>query len=102
MFTPTHYSWFYHYFIYLKFNCWKLIIWEEICGMMLGAARRKIGFALADGLRDGGRISLLLTLSATPWHLFYNNEEQRKSSSVGVVFVGRQLCSWRLESVVVG
>ena len=69
---------------------------------MPGAARRKIGFALADGLRDGGRQSLSLTLSATPWHLSYNNEEQRTFSSVGFVFVGSQLCSWRLESVVFG
>jgi len=67
---------------------------------MPGAARRKIGFALADGFHDGGRQSLSLALSATPWHLSYNNEERGKSSSVGFVFVGRQLCSWRLESVV--
>jgi len=64
--------------------------------------RRKIGFALADGLRVGGRRSLSLTLSATPWLLSYNNDEQRKSSSVGFVFFGSQLCSWRLESVVSG
>ena len=51
---------------------------------MPGAANRKTGFALADGLRDGGRQSPSLTLSATPWHLSYNNDEQRKSSSVGL------------------
>jgi len=69
---------------------------------MPGVARRKIGFALADGLRDGGRRSLSLTLSGTPWLLSYSNDEQRKSSSVGVVFFGSQLCNWRLESVVFG
>lgn len=74
-FPPKHYSWFHHYFIYLNFNCRKLIIWEEISGMKPGAARRRIGFALADGLRKEGRRSLSLTLSATPWHLSYNNDE---------------------------
>jgi len=33
--------------------------------MMPGVARRKIGLALADGLHDGGRRSLSLTLSST-------------------------------------